>query len=166
MPINYVDIAIAIALLCFIYRGFTNGFLREFSAIIGVVGGFFLAGIYALNLAVYLNAYISSPVAYPIAFIAIIVLTMLAVSVLTRIINSLLRITFAGWIDHLLGAFLGLTNGIILTCVVIYVVTSLASDSITLLQDSIFLPYYDLIMEFIGNFLRTNYMSYPIAPGA
>lgn len=163
MPVIYIDIAIAIVLLCFIYRGFTNGFLHEISAIIGIVGGFFLAGSYAPNLTVHVGAYISGSASYPISFIAIIIFTMLSVSMLTRILSSLLRVKLTGWIDQLLGAFLGLTNGIILTCVILYVISSISFNSVNFLQDSIFLPYYNMAMEFITNFLKINYTPYPIA---
>jgi len=163
MPVIYIDIAIAIVLLCFLYRGFTNGFLKEVSAIVGIVGGFFLAGIYALDLAVYLNTYISGHTSYPIAFASIIILTMLGVSMITRVIESLLKITIAGWIDHLLGAFLGFTNGVIIICFVIFIVASISSHGTTFLQSSMFLPYYDIVMEFVTNFMATNYVIYPIS---
>ena len=158
MPVLYADIAIAIILLFFLYRGFSNGFIQEASAIVGMLGGFFLAKMYAPDLAVYFTTYLSAPTAYLAAFLAIVTLFLILASIVARILGSLLKTTLATWVDHTLGSLLGITKGILLTSILIYIVTYISPQATLLMQTSIFAPYYDIVLGFLSNFLETNYM--------
>ncbi len=148
MPVNYIDIIISVILLFFLYRGVINGFLREVSALVGVIGGIFLAKTYAAHLSQHLVAYTSASASYLIAFILIIILSMLVASLIARIISSFLKVLFASWIDHLLGALFGIAKGILIVTTLIYATFYVFPNDAPLLQNSIFLPYYNTIIEF------------------
>lgn len=156
MSVNYIDIVISIIFLFFIYRGFTNGFVQELAAIFGLLGGFLLARSYAPDLAVYISDYTSNATAHLLAFILIILSTVFTVNLIARLISSFLKVVLLGWLNHLLGAFLGLAKGILLTCALIFVITPISSSHSPFLQESMFLPYYDIIIEYLAPFLETH----------
>ena len=158
MPINYVDISILIILLFFVYRGVSNGFLQELSSIVGIIGGFFLAEMYAMELAIYINDYIPRSISYLVAYIVIVLLCLVVASLIARLLRSFLNLIFIGWIDHVLGAFFGLAKGILLTGFLIYIVTAVSFINNPLLQESLFLPYYDPIVEQLSSFLKNSYL--------
>lgn len=142
--------------LFFLYRGFTNGFFQELSSVVGLVGGFFLARSYTPDLTVYLSDYISAPIASLVLSILIIMLTLFVASLFARLMTSFFKIIFLGWVNHLLGALLGFAKGALIICVLIYIIIPTSSSQSSLLQESIFLPYYEVTIEYIAPFFETN----------
>ncbi len=148
MTINYIDIGIIIILILFVWKGFRNGLLAEIASLAGVLVGFYLAQIYATSLNVYLVEYISSSFSYIVSFVVIILATMIVAGLLARLLQLIMKMVFLAWLDTLLGATFGLVKGALLISIVINIVFTMTKSII--IQDSIFLPYYNKIIEILA----------------
>lgn len=162
MPLNYLDIFILIIMLFFGIRGALRGFLEEVSTLIGIVGGFYLARTYSVELIPYLEGLFSASTAHVVAFVAIMLVIMLIVSLVARLIAKMLDVAFAGWIDHLFGALFGVIKGFVIAFIVTYAISWLFPEHVVV-QKSHFAPYIlDLAKDIMGyanqNMYFKNYL--------
>ncbi len=155
MVINYVDVAIAVILLLFLWRGFCLGFLAEISSLAGIFVGFYIAKKYADPLSVYLLDYVAKEAAILASFIAIVLAVMVAFSILARLLRWILKISFASWIDYLFGAVFGIAKGCLILSILIHFIEKLSGH--LLVENSIFLPYYTKVLELIEYFLKYEF---------
>lgn len=154
MTINYADIAIVVILVFFAFKGLKNGFLQEFAVLFGVFLGFFLAKQYASDVVPYIALNLSDNLLYCISYGIIVIATLIVASMLARLVSSLLDLAFLGFVDHVLGAVFGALKGIVVVCLIIYVVQIFFN--FPLLKSSAFLPYYDKLMDVAETFLTNN----------
>lgn len=154
MPINYADIAILIILAFFVFKGLKNGFLQEFSMLFGILLGFFLAKQYASHLTQYFTFNMSENSLYFLSFAAIVLGTLILSTLLARMLAALLNLAFIGFIDHALGAVFGAIKGIILVCIIIYLLKLFIE--LPLLDESLFMPYYEQILDITNTYISNN----------
>lgn len=111
--------------------GLVKGLIRQVVELVGVVGSFFMAMIFAGWLAAALQQHLSlaySP-SLVVAFIAIFIAGLIAFHFLAIAIQKLIRMTFLGWVDRLCGAMLGLIIGMLITSMLIAVALELPLSS-------------------------------------
>ncbi len=148
MTFSIIDIVIAAILLLFLVRGFAQGFLLEAASVVGVLVGFLLARTYSEPFGIFLQDFIPETSAYVLAFALIVIGGMLGCGLLARFLRIVLKIALAGWIDRILGAVFGLSKGALLVSICIYIYHGLTKKLIV--EDSLFLPYYNQVINAIG----------------
>jgi len=142
MDLNFFDIALLLLLLLFLLRGVMNGFLAEFSSLLGLFGGLWYANYAYTDLVPYLanvikNAFWRDLAAYGLVFVCVLA----AVALLARMASKAFSLIAPPFLDKGLGAMLGLVRGM-----------AVCSVSLVLLR--YFLPD----MHFFNNSLVTPWM--------
>jgi len=143
MDLNYFDIVLLLLFLLFLLRGVMNGFLAEFSGLLGLFGGLWYASYAYTDLVPYLANVIKNPfwrdlAAYGLVFVSVLA----AVALLARVVSKVFSLMAPPLLDKGLGALLGLARGMVVCAV-----------SLVLLRH--FLPD----MHFFKNSLVTPWMA-------
>jgi membrane protein required for colicin V production len=107
--------------------GLVKGLIRQVIELVGIVGSFFIAVLFAGWLASVLETNTSIPYspALVISFVAIFIAGMIAFHFLALALQKLIRMTFLGWVDRLCGGMLGLIVGLIVTSLLVSLVHEL-----------------------------------------
>jgi membrane protein required for colicin V production len=114
---NTFDIVIIIIFGFCMIRGFFRGLIKELSSIIGVLGGFYAAYTYYMQVAIPLSGWIQNDSYRNIlSFLIIFCAVFLIISILGVIIKYILNITFLGWVDRICGTGFGLIKGVLIAC--------------------------------------------------
>jgi uncharacterized membrane protein required for colicin V production len=96
-------------------RGGIRGFVTEVSGLAGLLLGLALIRSFFSPAVRWLDALIPPYAAPAVAFVSLILAGMLAVGILTALLRRVLKISFAVWLDRLLGCGTGLFKGVLLT---------------------------------------------------
>ncbi|MBW1695821.1 MAG: CvpA family protein [Deltaproteobacteria bacterium] len=112
---NPLDIGIVVILgFCFA-RGLLRGFVKEVVSLIGILGGFYGACVYYVQVGKLLSRWLShSPYLNFVSFFMVFVGVFISISLLGALIRYLMDIVFLGWIDRILGAAVGTVKGILI----------------------------------------------------
>ena len=153
---NYFDVMLLVLLVLFLLRGVMNGFLSEFSGLLGLVGGLCYASHAYKDLTPYLANLIHDPawrdlVGYGLVFASV----LLAVALLAYGVSKVFSLMVLSSLDKGLGAVLGLLRGMVV-----------CSVSLVLLRH--FLPDVDffknsLITPWMGPFLHFAKLYLPVS---
>jgi membrane protein required for colicin V production len=126
---NWVDITILVILAVSTLMGMFWGLIRQVIAFAGLIGGIMIAGRFYEPVASVLNGDNGSGLiadanwARIIAFVGILILFSLALGAIGSILRVVAKLLFLGWLDHLLGALLGLLMAITLITPVVVIAT-------------------------------------------
>ena len=154
------DVVILIILVFCTVLGVYWGLIRQLLAIVGLLVGVALAGRYGSTVATWLSSFSAhEQLINVMGFFFVLI----SVSVATSLIASLLRLfaglLFLGWIDHLVGGFLGLLQGVLVSAAaLITFVTFPASQWELLVERSAFfgvlLPVCNLLAALLPEVFR------------
>lgn len=122
MNVNWLDAALAVGLVLFTLRGALRGMMKELTSLVSLLLGIFLASYYFETVSLHLAQWISDPrlrmyAAYALIFLGV----KIVITLISWIVRKVMRTANIQWIDHLLGAFVGLGNGALLGVFVISV---------------------------------------------
>ncbi len=121
MSINFVDLTIVLILLAFIFRGFQNGFIKEFIGFFGTYVSFVLAIRYMSDLATLLYGAtdaLSHTAVSIISFIIIFLPLILIFMYVAKKLKLAARFSFTlGSLDRIIGLGLGLIKGAIILAI-------------------------------------------------
>jgi len=124
---SFVNIVLLAILAIGTIAGLVKGLIRQVVELVGIVGSFFLAVLFAGWLAAVLQDH--TPLPYSpslvVSFVLIFIAGMIAFHFLAISLQKLIRMTFLGWVDRLCGGMLGLVVGLILTSLLISLVLEL-----------------------------------------
>jgi membrane protein required for colicin V production len=110
---NWLDIVIIIGLVISVFSGIQQGLVRIAFSLAGGIIGVVLAGRYSDALAEKLS-FISDPgIAGIVAFVIIIIATMIVAAILGMIVKKIVHAVLLGFVDKLGGAVVGLLMGAI-----------------------------------------------------
>jgi membrane protein required for colicin V production len=109
------DLVVMGLLLLLVARGLWVGFLRQIISLVALYIGYIVASRYHDRLFPFLRDLSDNPevvffVSYAILFVITYILAVLA----GKGLHYVVKVTMAGWFDHLLGGFLGFAKGILL----------------------------------------------------
>lgn len=156
MAINYFDIFVIIAMAFFFIKGAYNGFFQEISGIIAIILSIFLLRMYGSTVAAAIGQYSSSSFNYAFAVVIIVVGSFIGVSLVAKVLNKIMQITFTGWINRIFGAVFGLVKGVLLTGIVAFILSWFLKDD-PLITSSKTIPYLLDIMEKFIDYVIGNY---------
>jgi membrane protein required for colicin V production len=108
---NWLDILILITLVASVIGGLATGIVRGVVNLAGLVLGIFLAGMYYDTVAGWLSFIHNAAAANTVAFIGIIAVIMVLAGLVGGLLHKIISGIMLGWLDHLLGAVLGLLIG-------------------------------------------------------
>lgn len=117
---NWIDIAILITVLGSTVTGLFWGLIRQAVSIFGLTGGIFLAGRLYSPIADFLHGpdghglVTDAGWARVIAFGIVVIGFSLLLGIVGSILRLALNLLLLGWVDHLLGALLGLLTSLLL----------------------------------------------------
>ncbi len=161
---NWVDVTIVTALAVGGVLGLFWGFIRQVAATFGLVLAIFLAGANYKALAALLHSdsgggLIADPnVANLVAFVAIVIGVSLAVGFVASVVRTTLGLLFLGWLDHVLGAVLGVVQMALLMAVIIIGATLFHVPGLTdAIQASALAPLIAQPLSFITNWLPPEF---------
>ncbi|MCP4692241.1 MAG: CvpA family protein [Desulfobacterales bacterium] len=134
---NPFDMAIIVLLTYGLIRGIFRGLIKEFSAIIGVLGGFYAAYTYYTHVEVFFTEWLPEPAHRNIvSFMLIFAAVFIIVSILGVIIKYILNIAFLGWADRIGGGGFGIIKGVLIISVLIIPLTSFIPQFTPIMKDS------------------------------
>ena len=151
MQVNYFDIAVLVILLAFGIRGGARGFVAEMAGLVGLIVGLTVARSGASRFAETLSQYISPGAAPLVAFVLLVAAGMLAVGLVARVLQRVLEIAFAGWLDHLLGVGAGLLKACLLCAVLAYLAVMLVPQFPVVAQAQTIPPLLDFVRWAVGS---------------
>jgi uncharacterized membrane protein required for colicin V production len=102
--------------------GLVKGLVRQVIELVGIVGSFFIAVLFAGWLAEILQKHTSIPYSpsMVIAALAIFIAGVIGFHFLAISIRKLVHLTFLGWVDRLCGGILGLIIGMVVSSLLVW----------------------------------------------
>jgi len=154
---NLFDIVCMVIIGFCLIRGIFRGLVKEVSAIVGVIGGFYGAYTYYPNVGAFLSPWISKPAYLNIvSFMAIFCAVLIVVNVLGIIIKYLLNVVFFGWLDRLGGAVFGIIKGFLIASILFIVLTTFLPKGDPLIQNSVLSPHVAVVSEVMASVISTE----------
>ncbi len=152
LHLNWLDILLGSILLLGLMRGIWTGFSRSVSSLLGLVLGFWVAVNYFPPLSLRLSQFIKDPMWCPlIAFFLLFVLVYLSFVLAGMLVQTLLKAIKLGWMDRLMGAIVGLSKGLILTGVIVFLLTVFLPSDSPVLKGSALYPRLTKVAKMLGN---------------
>lgn len=104
-----LDIILIVVMLYAIVRGFMKGFVMTLASLFGIFISLFVAGKYGQTICSLILSKTdwTDEVNYYVSFIVVFLIMMLLVRYLAIMVTKLFHLMMIGWLDKLLGAFLG-----------------------------------------------------------
>ena len=145
---NPLDIVITIILSYCLIRGGFRGLVKEVSAIIGVLGGFFLAVNYYHPIALILQKQIGdTPFLNILSFMIIFGVTLFLVNLIGIVIKRMLESSNLTWFDRFCGCIIGTAKALLISAVIVVALTTFLPKSAPLVRESLMAPYITLIAQ-------------------
>ncbi len=126
---NWVDTAILIIVLASTLLGLFWGLIRQIVSFVGLSGGIAVAGRLYQPVAEFLHpksggGLVADPAwANIIAFGGLVIIFSLMLGIVGSLLRRVANLLFLGWLDHVLGAVVGLITSVTLVMVLLVVVT-------------------------------------------
>jgi membrane protein required for colicin V production len=134
-------------------RGLFRGIVKELSAIVGVLAGFYAAYHYHSEIARLLNHWMADfPYLNLLSFFTIFCLVFFMVSILGLIIKYILNIAYLGWLDRLFGAVFGMMKGVLFVSILFILITTFLPHKPEIIKQSQLSPYVARVSETMINF--------------
>jgi len=118
--LNAIGSAILLFIAYFGFRGFQRGLVEEVGRLVGLVLAVILADKLTPTVALMLRMQ-NEMAGNILAFIGIFVGTLIAASLLTRTVRTLVELVLLGWLDKLGGTVFGILKSLLILGVLIYV---------------------------------------------
>jgi membrane protein required for colicin V production len=121
---NLLDFLILIPVVWLCIRGFGKGLIIELATLAGLALGILAAYFFADDLEGLLKEYFSfsSDATRIVAYIIIFLLVLLVVYIIGKLVEKSVDLVAMGWLNKLLGAIVGIAKGIILVCIVLFLI--------------------------------------------
>ena len=154
---NYLDLIILFFLVFGLYKGQSNGLIKEISSVIGLVLAILIASNFNDELALYLLTFIElqDSLIKIISFFILFFIVIKLVEILAKLITKLAKIIALGLVNKILGAVFGLIKNLS-----IYYVFEIINSNLNLIELSIIesSKFYSII-NFINNIISSIFQS-------
>ncbi len=149
--LNMLDAILLTIIAIFTIRGAFRGLLEEVTGLVGILAAIWLAGRYYPEFGMIIQGWTASEWSNVIAYVLILCGTLIAVSILSRLLHSFLRMAYADWLNHLAGAVVGALKGVALCAIVITLLGMFMSRAPFLQESRIAPPIRELVTMFKGH---------------
>jgi len=145
---NPLDIIITTILSYCLIRGGFRGLIKEVSAIIGVLGGFFLAVNYYRPIALILQKQTGeTPFINILSFMIIFGVTLFLVNLIGMAIKRMLESSDLTWFDRFCGCIIGTIKAVLISAIIVVALTIFLPKGAPLVRDSLMAPYITIIAQ-------------------
>jgi len=128
--LNYFDIVVIVLVLLLGFKGFINGFVKEFFGLLGIIGGVFLASRVSLDMGNAINEIFkftqSSSTINLIGFIATIIIFWIALYFIGIILSKILKLSGLGIFDRIFGFIAGGGKIFLIISIIIFALSNVA----------------------------------------
>ncbi|MDW7772986.1 MAG: CvpA family protein [Desulfobulbaceae bacterium] len=140
--ITSFDVIVVVLFLLFVLRGIWVGFMRQVAFFLALVFSYLAAGEYAGKILPYADKIIDSPkLIFFISFMGLFIAGIIVFILLGKVLNLVVQLTLAGWLDKLLGFFLGLAKAALVTSFLYMIMSSGPSSAQELVKKSVTSKY-------------------------
>ena len=173
MELSWIDIGIAVILLISIAIAIFRGFVKEAISLASWIIAIWLAVTFSNQVALFLPASIdeatfnlgtdgleASKLRVVIAFILIIIGTLIAGALLNYILSQITQTSALRGIDRILGAFFGIVRGAALVVIVILIAALTSFPHSDTWKSSQFLPPFELVARKVIDIMPPEYSKY------
>ena len=124
---NILDAIILICLIPAIFQGIRKGFISQAISIISLIVGIWASARFADIVTLWASKYItaSEQILKIVAFVIILVVVFLVLGLIGRLLESILKFAFLGWLNKLAGVIFSLMKALLILGLVITVFSSL-----------------------------------------
>ena len=160
---NIIDAIILICLIPAFIQGFRKGFISQAISIVSLIVGIWASARFADMVTEWISQYMnaSEQILRIVAFALILIVVFIALGLLGRLLESILKFVMLGWINKLLGIIFSLTKALLIIGLVILLFSSLNNNfqlikPETLESSVLYQPvknFADTIFPFIKNIL-------------
>lgn len=120
---NPIGVGILLFMAYFGFRGFQRGLVDEVGRLVGLVLAIILANRFSILVASHIGLE-SELGRQAAAFIGIFIVILIAMSLITKAVRTLVELVLLGWLDRLGGVLFGVLKSIVVLGVIIYIVES------------------------------------------
>ena len=123
---NIIDAIILICLIPAIFQGLKKGFISQAISIISLVVGIGASAHFADIVTAWISQYItaSEQILKIVAFALILIVAFLALGLIGRLLESILKFAFLGWVNKLLGTIFSLLKAILILGLIALIINS------------------------------------------
>ena len=126
MAVTPPDIIICLILGFFTFNGFLHGFIEEMSKIISLICGFIFAAKFHNLLIPYLTPYIKDEsICITVAYFCLLIISVLIITIIATMFQKFIELVLLGWLNKLLGAFLGLIKGMMIVSLMLFIILAI-----------------------------------------
>ena len=143
MPVNALDIIIALPILIFFVAGLKNGFIEEVVGLIGQIIAIFLAFTYMSDVSLFWEEFynIESSWIPFFSFIAIYLVALIVVKLIIKLMESIIKFAKLSMINHLFGGVFSGLKGAILVSTFLVILSVLGQPRQEYTQNSLLYSY-------------------------
>ncbi len=152
---NYFDIAAAIIICFFAFRGYKNGLVKELCNLVGLVVGVILAVRFSgyIGTLIQENTSIEDKYIPIIAFLIIFVVTTISAILIAKVLTKLLKIISLNWLNKIAGIVFSILKICVVLGGVFHIVLHINNDFMivdpSIFQSSIAFEYLMKSFEFV-----------------
>lgn len=119
--INYLDVVLLAILVLFTARGLYRGFLDEVTGLVGLVLGIYVAGRYYEEVGRRVAGFFQDAAwTYVVAYVLIVCVAMLGTALVANVLQKVLSVACAAWLNNLAGAVAGSVKGFLICAVLVW----------------------------------------------
>lgn len=143
MPVNALDIIIALPILIFFVAGLKNGFIEEVVGLIGQIIAIFLAFTYMSDVSLFWEEFynIESSWIPFFSFIAIYLVALIVVKLIIKLMESIIKFAKLSMINHFFGGVFSGLKGAILVSTFLVILSVLGQPRQEYTQNSLLYSY-------------------------
>lgn len=119
---SIIDIILIICFIPAIINGIRKGFIAQIAAIISLVAGVWLSYKFSGQFSEWLSTIVHADenVIKVISFATIFILVAVALSLLARLLEGLLKVILLGWLNRFLGVIFAIIKYALVLCMIVY----------------------------------------------
>jgi uncharacterized membrane protein required for colicin V production len=143
MPVNALDIIIALPILIFFVAGLKNGFIEEIVGLIGQVIAIFLAFTYMSDVSVFWEEFYDIESAWIpfFSFVAIYLVSMIVVKLIIKLMESIIKLAKMSVLNHFFGGVFSGLKGALIVSTFLVILGVLGQPSSDYTKDSLLYSY-------------------------
>ena len=129
-----------------------KGFVKEIFSLFSYLGGYLMAANYQQEFSqVFIETIPSKPIAKIIAFISIYILTAIIISLMGRVVRSMIMsATKLSILDRLVGGFVGFAKGLVIVIAITFPIQLFPNINQKLIKDSQTAPYLGKVLKLLN----------------
>ncbi len=163
---NLVDIAILVIIVVSLLMGLFRGLVREVLSLFSWAGALYIAYVFCLDGAVYLESYIDQPpFRIVLTFVGLFIVSLIVFSIISYILYKMFALAGVSGVDRSLGTVFGLARGVVIVAALILGANFMDITTQPWWQESMLVSHFSVVTEFIRALLPADIVKF-VSPKA